>query len=106
MTIIKRNRVNTNKDLVAAIEKLCPLLESQKEHDAVKDLRAAAEKLNSAEEGSQQYKSAIESIIDAFEGDHELMAYTHQRNTQEWTEIEELSHMSSRVLSLARRLAY
>ncbi len=106
MTIIKRNRVNTHLDLIAAIEKLCPLLEGQKEHDAVSDLKKAAEVLRRAVQNSQDWKDAIASIIDAFEGDHELMAYTHQRDTDQWTEVEELSQVSSRVLSLARRLAY
>ena len=49
-------------------------------------------------------KAAIEAIIDAFEGDHELIAYTHQRDSREWTEVEELSQASSRVITLARRM--
>lgn len=106
MTVIKRNRVTTTSDLVVAIEKLCPLLESQNEFDAVKDLRQAAEKLRSAAESSEAYKEAIHAIVDAFEGEHELMPYTLQRDTDQWTEVEELSQVSSRVLSLARRLAY
>jgi len=106
MTIIKRNRVTTNSDLISAIEKLCPLLERQKEFDAVTDLRKAADQLRSATENTSVWKEAIDSIIDAFEGDHELMAYTLQRDTDQWTEVEELSQVSSRVLSLARRLAH
>ncbi|MBC7530262.1 MAG: hypothetical protein H7318_01725 [Oligoflexus sp.] len=104
MTVIKRSRANTSQDLAAAIEKLCPMLESQKEFDAVKDLRAASETIKNAAEGSKEHKSAVDTVIDAFEGDHELMAYTHQRDTDQWTEVEELSHQSSRVLNLARRL--
>ena len=106
MTIIKRSRSTTTQDLVAAIEKLCPLLLQQKENDAVADLRAAAEKLRMNKEGTDTHKQAIDSIVEAFEGDHELIAYTHQRDTDQWTEVEELSQLSSRVLSLARRLAY
>jgi hypothetical protein len=106
MTIIKRNRVTTNSDLISAIDKLCPLLERQKELDAVADLRKAADQLRSAPENSATWKEAVESIIDAFEGEHELMAYTMQRDSDQWTEVEELSQVSSRVLSLARRLAY
>ena len=104
MTVIKRNRVSTTSDLIAAIEKLCPLLESQKEFDAIKDLREAAERLRTAPEGTAEHKQAIRSIVDAFDGEHELMAYTLQRDTDQWTEVEELSQVSSRVLSLARRL--
>ncbi len=106
MTIIKRSRSTTTQDLVAAIDKLCPLLLQQKENDAVRDLRLAADQLRSAKEGTEAYKAAITSIVDAFDGDHELIAYTHQRDTDQWTEVEELSQLSSRVLSLARRLSY
>ncbi len=104
MTVIKRSRANTSQDLAAAIEKLCPMLEIQKEFDAVRDLQLAAETLRHMPEGSKEHKGAVDTIIDAFEGDHELMAYTHQRDTDQWTEVEELSHQSSRVLNLARRL--
>ena len=106
MTVIKRSRSTTTQDLIAAIEKLCPLLAAQKENDAVNDLELAADQLRKATEGSDIYKRAILSIVDAFDGDHELIAYTHQRDTDQWTEVEELSQVSSRVLSLARRLAY
>ncbi|MFW7378187.1 MAG: hypothetical protein ACOH5I_05240 [Oligoflexus sp.] len=104
MTIIKRDRKSTSHDLVQAIERLCWLLEDQKEEEAVQDLRAAAAELEKSEAGSASQKAAVEKIIDAFEGDHELMAYTHQREGSQWTEVEELSSASSRVLSLARRM--
>lgn len=106
MSIIKRNRSTTNNDLIAAIEKLCPLLERQKEFDAVGDLQKAATQLRSAPENSAARAEAVSLIIEAFEGDHELMAYTLQRETDQWTEVEELSQVSSRVLSLARRLGH
>ena len=104
MTVIKRSRANTSQDLASAIEKLCPMLENQKEFDAVKDLRAASDIIKTAAEGTPAHRGAVDTVIDAFEGDHELMAYTHQRDTDQWTEVEELSHQSSRVLNLARRL--
>lgn len=45
-------------------------------------------------------------IVDAFEGEHELMAYTFQRDNAagQWTAAEVLSQASARVLSLARRI--
>jgi len=104
MTIIKRDRKGTSHDLVQAIERLCWLLEDQKEHDAVRDLREAASDLEKSEAGSAAQKAAVGKIIEAFEGDHELMAYTHQREGTQWTEVEELSLASSRVISLARRM--
>ncbi|MES2744166.1 MAG: hypothetical protein V4655_02020 [Bdellovibrionota bacterium] len=104
MTVIKRSRANTSQDLVAAIEKLCPLLENQKEFDAVADLKKASLVIGKAQEGTKEHRAAVDTVIDAFEGDHELMAYTHQRDTDQWTEVEELSQQSSRVINLARRL--
>ncbi|WP_132314554.1 hypothetical protein [Pseudobacteriovorax antillogorgiicola] len=82
-----------------AIDKLCLLLEGQGEHEAIVDLNKAKDLLKTNDQ-----KAAIAIIIDAFEGDHELMAYTMQREGQQWTEVEELSQASSRVLSLARRI--
>lgn len=104
MTVIKRNRADTTVALIQAIHKLCTLLANQDDEDAINDLRTAAEMLGQKTPDSQQRKAAIEMIIQAFEGDHELIAYTHQRNTEQWTEVEELSQISSRVISLARRM--
>lgn len=104
MTIIKRNRKDSSLDLLAAIDKLNVLLEDQKEDDAVAYLKEAARQLKDAGENIQEQKQASRKIIEAFEGDHELMAYTVQREGDQWTEVEELSQASSRVLSLARRI--
>ena len=105
MTVIKRDRKESSADLVVAIEKLIPMLEDQDEDDAVKDLREAGNQLRSAAPGSGDHKAAVSRIIDAFEGDHELIAYTYQRpNSTDWSEAEELSIASSRVLNLARRM--
>lgn len=105
MTVIKRDRKNSSADLIVAIEKLIPLLQDQKEDDAISDLAKAQNLLRNAEPGSPDHNQAVSIIIDAFEGDHELAAYTHQRaGATDWTEFEELSLASSRVLSLARRM--
>ena len=104
MTVIKRNRQSTSQDLIQALEKLCPLLSDQSEDDAVADLNKAGEMLKSAKGDSEKEKEAIDLIVEAFEGEHELNAYTLHRESREWTEVEELANASSRVLSLARRM--
>ncbi len=105
MTVIKRDRQASTSDLVKAIEALNPLLRDQGEDEAVEALTGAMESLRKAEPGSKAHKASIDAIIEAFEGEHELMAYTHQRaNATDWTEVEELSQASARVLSLARRM--
>ena len=106
MTLIKRSQTDNAKALIQAIESLTPLLRAQKENDAADDLDGAAKALVDVDPGSSQLKETVALIIDAFEGDHELMPYTFQREGSkgEWTEAEELSEASNRVLSLARRM--
>jgi len=106
MTLIKRSQTDNAKALIQAIETLTPLLRAQKEDAAADDLDGAAKALVDAETGSSKLKETIALIIDAFEGDHELMPYTFQREGSkgEWTEADELSEASNRVLSLARRM--
>ena len=105
MTVIKRSRQDSSADLIAAIDALVPLLRGQKEGEAADALVAAAAALKGAKAQSDGHKAAVATIVDAFEGDHELISYTFQRQEgSQWTEVEELSHASSRVISLARRM--
>lgn len=101
MTVIKRARTTTHKELIDFLDRFLPLLESQGEDEAIEELKACKQLLSG---GDDEQQSALGRIIDAFDGDHELIAYTFQREGDQWTEVEELSHVSSRVLSLARRL--
>ena len=103
--IIKRDRQTSSADLVAAIDNLNPLLEEQEEDEAVAHLKKASATLRTAALGSDAYKAAIEDVIDAFEGDLELSAYTHSRkDSKEWPVAEQLAIASCRVLNLARRM--
>lgn len=106
MTVIKRSQTDSVKALIQAIDTLTPLLRNQKENDAADDLDQAAKNLAEASPGSSTLKESVAMIVDAFEGDHELIAYTFQRESSagQWTEAEELSEASNRVLSLARRM--
>ena len=106
MAVIKRSSQNTRKDLIDALDKFILLLTDQKEDDAVRDLNIACDQLKAlpAKDFQQPQSEAVALIIEAFEGEHELISYTYQRDTNEWTEVEELSQVSARVLSLARRL--
>lgn len=105
MTVIKRSQKDTTSDLITAIDVLIPLLRDQKEEDAIGVLATAAKTLRSAKPQSDEHRQAVADVVDAFEGDHELISYTFQRdNGTQWTEVEELSQASARVLSLARRM--
>jgi len=104
MTVIKRDKKDSTADLVTALDKLIPLLANQDEEEAVGCLKDAMTALRKAQPGTADHKSAIATIIDAFEGDHELNAYTIQAKSGEWSAAEELSIASNRVLSLAMRM--
>ena len=103
--VIKRDRKESAADLLSAIDTLTPLLEDQEEEDAVAHLKNASVALRKFALGSPDFKKAVEDVIDAFEGDLELSAYTHARkDSKEWTAAEELTIASCRVLNLARRM--
>lgn len=106
MSIIKRSRSDSTSDLVSAITALVPLLQDQKEKEAAQELEQASADLVKAVPGSAEHKAAISMVIEAFEGDHELIAYTFHRGSSagQWTEVEQLAEASSRVISLARRM--
>ena len=103
--IIKRDRKESGADLISAIDELNPLLAEQGEDDAVAHLKKTSAVLKKSAIGTPDYKKAVEDVIDAFEGDLELSAYTHARkDSKEWTAAEELTVASCRVLNLARRM--
>ena len=105
MSVIKRDRKQSASELVKAIETFVMLLRDEEEDDAADDLMNAATELRSTESGTEPFRKAVQKVIEAFDGDHELMVYTHQRKPDgEWTRADELSADSSRVLSLAKRL--
>ena len=106
MVVVRKKRKQTKEDLLAAITRFALLLEGQKEQEAAQDLRAAAEKLSTSEEGSEDFLSALTAIYDSFEGEHELKAYTLAtvKPEEAWTETEELYHASVQVYNLVKRL--
>lgn len=105
MTVIKRGRQDSVNQLQESLTRFILLLSNQKEEEeAVEFLQKCQQELESSTLGSKEQNETLKSIIDAFEGDLELIAYTFQRDGDQWTEVEELSSASSRVLSLARRM--
>ncbi len=104
MTTIKRTRANSQSDLVEALNKFIALLTEQGEDEAIETLEKAKSLLKTAKASSPELTQGLELIKDAFEGEHELIAYTHHRNTTDWTDREELATASTRVLSLTQRL--
>lgn len=106
MTVIKRSKKASVDELVTSLNRFIFLLEGQKEDDAVADLRIACGDLQKFQIGSVEFKAAITLIIEAYEGDHELSAYTHRRENSDkgdWTVADELYLASTKVLNIAQR---
>lgn len=101
----KKTKKSSAADLKSAMLKLIYLLEGQKEHDAVADLRIAITDIDKYQPQSAEFQAALQLIIEAFEGEHELNAYTFRReNDEKWSEVEELYLASTNVLNVVRRL--
>ena len=104
MSIIKRDRKASSEDLVKAISEFVVLLRKQKEDEAILDLNRAAALIGGSDVSSDDFSRGIAIVIDAFEGDHELGAYTTAKLTDNWTDADQLAIASTRVLSLAKRI--
>ncbi len=105
MTVIKRGKQESSKDLLTALDEFMGLLEDQDEGDAIAHLKAASDKLRNAKADSPQHSEAAKSIVEAFEGEHELGGYILSRaNPDEWDITQQLSQSGTRVLNLAKRL--
>jgi len=106
-SVLKKTKKNSVADLVTALNKFIYLLEGQKEFDAVQDLRIASADIQKYQPESEEFQSAIRLLVDAYEGEHELKAYTlrRQKSESEWTEADDLYLASIEVLNLANRLS-
>ena len=105
MTIRIRKPQNSMQELCIGLERFCTLLETQKEVEAVAHLREILAQLKQGVASPLQ-DQAIEAIVEAFEGEHELAAYTLHKNKdpEVWTEADELYLASTGVWNLVRRL--
>jgi tRNA U38,U39,U40 pseudouridine synthase TruA len=105
--VIKKNKQNSVNDLRKSLNKLIVLLEEQDEDAAAADLKLALQAIESSPEGSPKFVEALKQIADAYEGEHDLAAYTLARNNRQgqWGDVEELYLASTGVLNLVRRLS-
>ena len=106
MTVIVRGKKDSLKELSNALQTFIELIKNQGEEEAAVDLLKTLGDLKKiAAIESPELRPTLKAIIEAFEGDHDLMVYTHQRkNSGEWTEADELSLVSMRVLNLTRQM--
>ena len=104
MAVVKKKSVSS-QELIEAIERFVPLLAGQKEDEAVQFMREIIDQLRKQESDDQLVKDSALKVIEAFDGELELIAYTLKSSDgQSWSEADELAVASNRVLALARRL--
>lgn len=104
MAVVKKKSVSS-QELIEAIERFVPLLAGQKEDEAVQFMREIIDQLQKQEPDDQLVKDSALKVIEAFDGELELIAYTLKSSDgQSWSEADELAVASNRVLALARRL--
>jgi hypothetical protein len=109
MAVIKRSKKDSIPDLVAALGDFMFQLEEQKEDAAVSDLRIAAGDLQRYVLGSAEFNAALDLVINCYDGEHELSAYTLRRKNADdgtWTAADALFLSSTRVLNLAQRFRH
>ena len=105
--VVKRSKSSSLDDLRKQLLSLIHLLEEQNEDAAVSDLRIALSDLQKYTPDSNESAAALALLLEAFEGEHELIAYTYKREKQEagqWTDIDRLYLASTGVLTLVKRL--
>ena len=105
MSIVKtRNIIWSRRKLISALEKLIFLLQDQNENSAVLDLNKVLSKFSKEERKLD--KSDLEELIEIFNGEHDLIVYTHasKKDSPAWGIKEELYVASTEVFSLTKRL--
>ncbi len=107
MVMIKKKKKDASVgELIQALSRFILCLERQNESEAAADLMAAKVELGAHPVGSDQFTTALNAILEAFDGDHELRSYmfARQKKSTEWTESDELFLESSTVFNLVQRL--
>ena len=105
MSVIRKDPRTSANELIVAMERFVPLLRKQGNEDEAADLlHGLAQKMPAQDVGSDEFAESIRSIIDSFEGDCDLKAYTlKESDRKSWSEADELAVISSRIYALARR---
>lgn len=106
-SVLKKSKHDSVSDLIAALNKFIELLEGQDEFDAVQDLKLISSSLKTNLSDEQKFQQALKDLIETYDGDHELRAYTlrRKRADDDWTEAEQLYLASIEVLNLCNRLS-
>lgn len=103
--VLKKDKNSSKNKLVSQLGKLIYLLEGQKEDEAAEDLRTAQHTVETHLPVSEEFQKALSDIKEAFDGEHELRAYTFATDkATEWSEADELYLASTSVLNLVSRL--
>lgn len=105
-TVRKKTLAASKEDLAINLHKFAFLLEKEKEKEAATELRQIADDLTVSSATQTEIKQLLESLLEAYSGDHELDAYTIRREISagSWSSSEELYLVSVQVLNLTKRI--
>ena len=105
MTVTRKTKQNSIKELVDATRKFMVLLEAQGEEEAVNDLGSAVTDLTKHPAASEESAAAVQLVLECFTGDHELIDYINKKpDLEHWSASEELFVVGTTVFNLAKRL--
>jgi hypothetical protein len=105
MAPVKRKTASHSvADLVRSLHRFIELLDDE-DDEAADVLKGIAGVVESNATGSDPFKDAIQQLLEAYDGDLELRAYTTRRKDAEWTPAEALYLASVDVLNLAKRFS-
>ena len=109
MTVIKkRSRKDGINQLVIKTKAFVECLKDQRDYEAAADLEIAVKDLERFDGDSLEAHAAIRLILEAFEGEHELVSYTYapkQSAGGVWDERQELFLLATTVRQLVKHLS-
>jgi hypothetical protein len=102
----KRTLESSQHRLCISVRRFIELLEEQNENEAVIDLNTSLSKLEEHGNNSDELRLALESILEAFDGDHELSSYMleSKKGAATWGAKEELHLASTEVFAAVKRM--
>lgn len=103
--VIRKKAESSADDLLNSLDHFMELLATQDEEAAIAALREARDTIQTSAPGSEKFNESVLAVIDAFDGEHELNAYTLHKSEAggEWSIAEELYLASVQVLNHANR---
>ena len=107
MQIVRKRTLEYSQHrLCISMRRFIELLEEQNETEAVIDLKASLSRLEEHSDNSDEIRLALETILKAFDGEHELSSYMleSKKASSTWGAKEELYLASTEVFATIKRM--